>query len=169
MAAGGCAAPGPTTSLLPADATSPPQAAAAAAKGPRYLGPLTSPITYAGGDFELVPPGHAVPRKPWTVSLAVCRDSRSRCVEQGHAPTITLARATSPHAGTSRRDGSVKPSMDATLVYVVHWTGLRCMPAGPGPAPGTTRTQRTPSPCDALRFVDADTGTELYGEDDPAE
>ena len=173
MAAGGCAAPGPTTSLLPTDATSPPQVLTptptAAATGARYLGPLTSPVTYAGGDFKLVSPGRAVPRKPWTASLLVCRHSHPRCVEQGHAPTITLARATSPHAGASRRDGSIKPLMNAALVYVLHWTGLRCMPVGPVPAPDTTPTQRIPSPCDALRFVDANTGTELYGEDYPAE
>ena len=172
IAASGCAAPGPNTALGPADAISQPRASIATptASGPRYLGPLASPTTYAGPGIRLVPPGPAVPRRPWTATLAVCGHNGDGCGDRGHRPTVTLARATSPQAGTARPDGSIDPLMDATLVYVLHWTGMMCLPVGPLHYPPTaTGTPATPAPCDALSFVDANTGAELYGASYPPE
>lgn len=56
IAASGCAAPGPNAALGPADAISHPRASIATptASGPRYLGPLASPTTYAGPGIRLV-------------------------------------------------------------------------------------------------------------------
>lgn len=60
-AAGVCAAPGPNAALGPADAIN--QARASIE---------TPTATYAGPGIRLVPSGPAVPRRPWTVTLAVC-------------------------------------------------------------------------------------------------
>lgn len=100
----------------------------------------------------------------------MCGHNGDGCGDRGHRPTVTLARATSPQAGTARPDGSIDPLMDATLVYVLHWTGMMCLPVGPLHYPPTaTGTPATPAPCDALSFVDANTGAELYGASYPPE
>lgn len=104
----------------------------------------------ASGSF---PPGPAVPRRPWTVTLAVCGHNGDGCGDRGHRPTVTLARATSPQAGTARPDGSIDPLMDATLVYVLHWTGMMCLPVGPSTTQPPPRGRSPPQPlrCAELR------------------
>ncbi len=77
----------------------------------------------------------------------MCGHNGDGCGDRGHRPTVTLARATSPQAGTARPDGSIDPLMDATLVYVLHWTGMMCLPVGPLHYPATaTGTPATPTP-----------------------
>jgi hypothetical protein len=123
----------------------------------RYLGPLTSAISYGTGDLLLTPPSGVRAKVSWQQAYANVRCTM--CSPQ-FGPGITLAVATTPQSGTARPDGSLRPAVDRVLSYVFVWGHNPCAAAGPAGGPITE--------CTSIDLVDAVTGAqESWGEDGP--
>jgi hypothetical protein len=112
----------------------------------------------AGITFDLPAAGAVATITPNQAYVDSC--TRDGACDKGSAPTIQLAAVTDPDAGQASVGGSITPVMDHTLVYVLTWTNLPCLPAG-APVGATP----TPTTCTLVDFVDANTGKTLYGLD----
>jgi hypothetical protein len=152
---------GSTSRSVPAAS---PTTSAPPAAAPRYLGPVTSTSGAATNALQLPPPGEATPKLGWLEAYASMCAQGARCDLAGSA-SVVLAFVTTPGQGKVRPDGSVVPTVQHELSYVVTWTGLLdCPPLGhamvqwPTPSMEPTRTRRT---CVDTRVVDANTGTPI--------
>jgi len=153
----------------PSKASSPllsPQTSLPAAK---YLGPIRQPIAYAKAGISLKPPGAVNPAASWADAYDNCRTGDAVC-DTNSPPNIALALATAEQAGEAAPDGSIVPLMKDTLVYVLTWIGIPCVPkSGPPPAPDisdSTSASATYS-CTLLNFIDASSGKVLYSTEGP--
>lgn len=121
-------------------------------------GRLTAPVTYASG--TILKPPLAADRAaitPLDAYNAVC--SNAVCAAQ-NPPSVVLARVTDLDFGTAEDDGSIKPTMDRRLVYVLRFDGQTCLPAGQLPG----RPAPTPVACSTIDFIDAGSGKFIYAE-----
>ena len=133
-----------------------------------YQGAITAPIDYRHSGISLaVPAADAVDQAAVTASQAYanCLSGAALC-NKASGPTIVLASATASQAGQLAADGSIVPLMPDTLVYMVSWTGVTCMPSG-GP-PRSPGTEPKTFSCTVLNFIDAMTGKVLYSVQSPA-
>jgi hypothetical protein len=122
---------------------------------------VTAPIKYPNSGFDIEPPGAAVPKVDWTHAYATCSTGQSICVP-GLTPTISLAKVTDNQSGAINPDGSIAPTLNGTLAWVITYIGAPCTaPAGPEPATSQNSTS-TNQTCTIINFVSADTGAFLY-------
>jgi hypothetical protein len=127
-----------------------------------YRGPLTQAVDDPLAGIVLEIP-HAQPKVPWQTVYNSCASSPGTC-EPTSAPTIDLAVATTPGSGHSKPDGSITPTVDHRLAYVLTWHGLPCVAVGEiHPTNSTaTPTPVTPSQCTKTVLADATTGAFVY-------
>jgi hypothetical protein len=132
-----------------------------------YEGAIAQNVTYADSGLTLrVPPPSASARAPLAQAyVANCESGDAICVV-GERPTIFLAVATLTTAGEEQKDGTIRPVMEDTLVYVIQYTKVPCVGSGP-----PRRTKSAPSPttsvCTILNFVDAASGAVLHSIQGP--
>ena len=127
-----------------------------------YVGPLTTPRHDAVGDVDLgVPLATDIPRIAVAQAYAVCAQGEPGCTRD-KGPTITLALVTTPNAGQANSDGSITPTMNHSLAYVLTWDGVGCPMGGPA---GASFNPTPQSGCTAVNYVDANTGQSVYAYD----
>ena len=117
-----------------------------------YQGPLRAGKTYPGLGIELRPPANLAPPISWQQAYATCLTGTALC-QAGQSPTIALADATLTGSSVSV----------ANPVYVLTYVDVPCLPSGPAPPAGTTRTPVTLSLCLVVSLIDASTGRFTYG------
>jgi hypothetical protein len=133
-----------------------------------YLGPIPSDVTYDNAGVTLkVPPANSRPTASWADAYTTnCATGDAIC-DPTQSPTIYLATATTPSAGDTQPDGSIKPLLQDTLVYVIQWTDVPCTPVGPAAPEGAAASTPTTYSCTILNLVDAETGKVLYSVQGP--
>jgi len=119
------------------------------------LPPLTKPVTFRNSSLKLTQPQSlAIPNVSATEADASCADVAADC-PRGRQGVIRLAVATAAE-GTLMSDGTVKPTLSDTLVFVQAWTSVPCARIGmPDPAGASGVKQEE---CAVIRLVDAHTG-----------
>jgi hypothetical protein len=123
---------------------------------------LTTTVRYADAGILLEPPpADATPVTTSQQALAACVSGHIACGSRA-IPSVQLALVTLTNSGTAGPDGTLVPLATRQLVWVLTWTGLTCIPAGPPGAPSTGA-----SSCTAMTFIDAKTGGELFTESGP--
>lgn len=130
----------------------------------KYLGAVTTTSRLENAGVTLEPPGAARPAVSMAAAYDTCLSGDSIC-PPGLSPSVTLALATSPQAGHARPDGSIRPLMSRTLVYVLTFSGVPCAPVG-GPPNGRITTPKAYT-CTVIDFVDATSGKVLYSVESP--
>jgi hypothetical protein len=120
---------------------------------------LPTTVRYADAGILLEPPpADAAPVTTSQQALAECATGHIVCGSSG-IPSVQLALVTLTNTGTAGPDGTLVPLATRQLVWVLTWTGLTCVPAGPPGAPSTG-----PTSCTAMTFIDAKTGGEVFTE-----
>lgn len=133
-----------------------------------YLGPLTRTTVTAGTSLLLRPPGataaHVTPAQALH-GLCIQNSTPSPCTTAVEKPDITLALLTTPNTGHVRADGTIRPSVDNVLSYVISWHHIACPVTG-GPAPRGSLQASKPAQtwCTFTDAVDATTGKPNAGE-----
>lgn len=129
--------------------------------GPAVVRAVHVPGTDPVSGLVLVAPDRPAPVSLAEV-LAHCGSPGLSCLDRH--PDGVLARASSPNGpATINPDGSTTPELNRTLVWILSWYGVGCVPSLPIPAPGTT-TRPVPENgvCTVRVVVDADSGRRLY-------
>ena len=125
-----------------------------------YLGPITARIEYETAGIFLDVPASVDVGVSWSYAYSSNCPGEAVChLDRG--PTIVLAEATSTSPAEVQGDGSLKPLMQKTLVYVIKWTEVPCAPLGPM-VDGRSASPPAIYSCTALTFVDALSGTVLF-------
>jgi hypothetical protein len=153
VAIGGCA--------MSTGATAEPQSAWPAAT---YAGPIKSRIVYEEAGITLeVPSFEQTFGVTWSESYYVrnCITGDAIC-DSSKSPTIVLAEATSPFPAEERPDGTLKPLLRDTLVYVVTFADTRCVAVGPYRPGHESATRAAVRSCTVLNLIDATTGKVLF-------
>jgi hypothetical protein len=158
---GACGTSTTSTRAAPTTATTAKASAEAATAPPHaridgvaisYLGPIPHSEYDAETTVSLsVPPTSDQPGISWQKAAANCFTSAGICARGEGQVRISLAVGYYPNSGETEPDGSIDPTMNHVLVYVLAQNMGPCASAGPGPG------ARYPS-CTALTFTDAHTG-----------
>ena len=120
-----------------------------------YVGPITADDSDPDTGVSLtVPPAHSKPTVAWQQAVAQCFSGTGICNRAGGTIRVSLAVGYNPQSGEALPNGSINPTMNHDLVYVLQPLG-RCAPTGGSPA--STPPSTYPS-CTALSFIDAHTG-----------
>lgn len=133
-----------------------------------YDGPIRARAVYENAGIILdVPSSEQRASVAWSDAyVSNCTTGDAICDPSG-PPTIVLAKATTTSAGEEQKDGSIAPIMKDTLVYVVQWTGVPCMPVGPMRPTNETAATAAKHSCTVMNFIDATTGLVLYSVQGP--
>jgi hypothetical protein len=133
-----------------------------------YVGRISTPIEYVNAGVSLaVPDATSSAKISWSTAYSTC-DSGDAICGKGALPTISLAVATARQAGNANPDGSIAPLMKDTLVYVMTFNGIPCIPKGGPPVPSPTHAPPTQAySCVLLNFIDANSGQVLYSVESP--
>lgn len=128
-----------------------------------YVGSIKQDISYPGEGITLsVPLRSDSPTTSWMAAYAQCLTGDAVC-QVGAAPVISLALATTKNAGYHQPDGSTKPMLKNTLVYVMQWSHEPCVLKG-GP-PG--RPAQPVVSCTVLNFIDANSSKVILAVEGP--
>jgi hypothetical protein len=132
-----------------------------------YDGPLSSPLTYPNLGIDLTPVSGttAGPLISWQNALARCDTGEAIC-DPHSTGTVTLAQATTSRTGYPNADGSVRPLVNGSLVYVIRFNGVTCVPTGPNSGSTASRTPGA-KVCTVINLIDARTGAVLFIADSP--
>jgi hypothetical protein len=123
-----------------------------------YLGPVARDYSDPNTGISVsVPPADAKPTVPWQQAVAQCFSAAGICNKAGSTIRVSLAIGYNPQSGEALPDGSIDPTMNQDLVYVLSQTLGSCAPVGVGPS-GTNAPPSTYPSCTALSFIDAHTG-----------
>ncbi len=126
-----------------------------------YLGPITTKIEYENAGIVLDVPSSVDVGMSWSYAYARNCPGEAIC-HLDRSPTIVLAEATSPNPTEMQADGSSKPLMQDTLVYVIKWTGVPCVPVGPPMVDEPGGSPPAIYSCTTLNLIDAVSGTVLF-------
>jgi hypothetical protein len=125
-----------------------------------YDGPVAASISYTGMGVQLAPPPlGTVPGTSWQQAFGLCAAHAAVCGDYTTTPAIRLALVTTNNGATVEPDGSLRPTIDRELAYVMTWPSALCVPAGPPSA------SHQAVPCFFLTLVDANTGKFLGAGD----
>jgi len=123
-----------------------------------YLGPIARDHSDPNTGISLsVPPADAKATVPWQQAVAQCFSGAGICNRAGGTIRVSLAIGYNPQSGEALPDGSIGPTMNQDLVYVLVQTLGSCAAVGGG-ASGTNTPPSTYATCTALSFIDAHTG-----------
>lgn len=123
-----------------------------------YLGPIARDYSEPNTGISLsVPPVDAKATVPWQQAVARCFSDAGICNRAGGTIRVTLAIGYNPQSGEALPDGSIDPTMNQDLVYVLAQTLGPCAPVSGGPSGENAPPSTYPS-CTALSFIDAHTG-----------
>jgi len=123
-----------------------------------YLGPIARDYSDPNTGISLsVPPTDAKATVAWQQAVAQCFSGAGICNRAGGTIRVSLAIGYNPQSGEALPDGSIDPTMNQDLVYVLAQTVGPCAPVGGGPS-GTNTPPSTYPSCTALSFIDAHTG-----------
>ena len=121
-----------------------------------YLGPIVRDYSDPNTGISLsVPPADAKATVPWQQAVAQCFSAAGICNRAGGTIRVSLAIGYNPLSGEALPDGSIDPTMNRDLAYVLVQTLGGCAPVGPA---GTNTRPSTYPSCTALSFIDAHTG-----------
>ena len=123
--------------------------------------PIITRIEYENAGIILDVPSSVNVGVSWSYAYASNCPGEAVC-QLDRGPTIVLAEATSTSPAELQGDGSLKPLMQNTLVYVFKWTEVPCVPVGPAMVDGRSASPPAIYSCTALTFVDALSGTVLF-------
>jgi hypothetical protein len=122
-----------------------------------YVGPIsrddTDPST---GISVTVPPANAKPTLPWQRAVERCFSGAGICNRADGTIRVSVAVGYNPQSGGAAPNGSIRPTMNHDLVYVLAQPLGACAPLGPS---GTSTPPSTYLSCIDLSFVDAYTGS----------
>jgi len=123
-----------------------------------YLGPIARDYSDPNTGTSLsVPPAASKATVPWQQAVAQCFSGAGICNRAGGTIRVSLAIGYNPQSGEALPDGSIDPTMNQDLVYVLAQTLVTCAPVGGGPS-GTNTPPSTYPSCTDLSFIDAHTG-----------
>jgi hypothetical protein len=126
-----------------------------------YFGPIGRDYSDPNTGISLsVPPADATATIAWRQAVAQCFSAAGICSRAGGTIRVSLAVGYNPRSGEALPDGSIDPTMNHDLVYVLAQTLGSCAPVGGGPSGAKTPPSTSP-PCTALSFIDAHTGRGL--------
>ncbi len=121
-----------------------------------YLGSIAGDYSDPNSGISLnVPPADAKATVAWQQAVAQCFSGAGICNREGGTIRVSLAVGYNPQSGKALPDGSIDPTMNHDLVYVLAQTLGPCAPVGPS---GTNSPPSTHPSCNALSFIDARTG-----------
>lgn len=127
----------------------------------RYTGAIKSRVVWDNNTLILdVPLQTDLPVVSVADALQTCKTGDSVCGSPDATSHVELGLLTITAAGTPGADGSVVPLVKDKLVYAMQWSGVPCVAAGVLPTAASTATVQQ---CIYLAFVDAKTGTNVYG------
>jgi hypothetical protein len=121
-----------------------------------YLGPIVRAYSDPNTGISLsVPPADATATIAWQQAVVQCFSGAGICDRANGTIRVSLAIGFNPQSGGALPDGSIDPTMNHDLVYVLAQTQGSCAPVGPA---GTNTPPSTYPSCTALSFIDAHTG-----------
>ena len=121
-----------------------------------YLGPIRRDSLDASTGISLtIPPAKADPAVTWQQAVVQCFAPAGICSRTAGTVRVSLAVGYDPQSGEASPTGSISPTMNHDLVYVLAQTTGPCAPVGPA---GPTSPPPTYPSCTSLSFLDAHTG-----------
>lgn len=148
-----------------ATATSSPTAAdvtPSAVSTAQYDGAVTQEVNYPGINIDLLPPAPGVaPATSWerAANLCVTPNQRVVCGDYQVAPHVNLATVTTDDGAKINADGSLTPTIDHELMYVLTWVQPCGAPvAGPEVPSGVSPPSAVGKTCTFLTLIDATSG-----------
>lgn len=128
----------------------------------------TADQEYVSAGIQLGPPTSGIsPSYSYLQAYAACTSGVAPCPPA--TPTLLLATFSDDQYGTIQSDGSVRPSFQGVLAWVMIWHDQSCLATGVPVVPG----QPSPSPgypadsCDQVVFINAQTNQYLVAYTGP--